>query len=165
MWTVLQIFSGYNTNFRLGYSMLHPIALLFICQIYNLSLAQCCLQAVCMFHSKTTASRGDVQLPTVTTGQPRAQLPGETVRQQGEGRSGTPWGRRQSRHHSLRQSILNTSSISFLAQVCVWCEFRTFLCLTVFMIFTVHEKYTECLQTILRRLNLLKKGFDNTLIQ
>lgn len=51
------------------------------------------LQAVCMFHSKTAASRGDVQLPAVAAGQPRAQLPGETVRQQGEGRSGTSWGR------------------------------------------------------------------------
>lgn len=107
MWTGLQKFSGYNTNVMLGYSMLHPNAFLFISVrfiicLYCCCLYTCCLQAVCMFHSKATAGRGDVQLPTVTTGQPRAQLPGETVRQQGEGRSGTPWGRRQSRHHSLR---------------------------------------------------------------
>lgn len=81
-----------------------------------------------MFHSKTAASRGDVQLPAVAAGQPRAQLPGETVRQQGEGRSGTSWGRRQGRHHSLWSVTPQTLRLTYMkVWVCVWSKLRSFL--------------------------------------
>lgn len=53
-------------------------------------------------YSQATASGGDSVLPAVTLGQPWSELPGETLREQGEGRPGALGRRREGCHRALR---------------------------------------------------------------